>query len=221
LPNNVHDSLCELILHPIRPTDLIMSESDKVVTSMVEKAEVESSDHEEPLAETSLPDDVFENYQITWRTAAAVLSLSLLFGVTTFAVTGPNFAISNMVETFPAGAKNAVWIADAGLIAAVSLPNIVGTTSDRYGKKWYLVVGPLIAAVGAIVAGTSKNLNTIIVGQAVGGIGSSIGIASVPAGMEVVPAKYRPLVFALMAVFNGLLGAVGGPFICRSRAAPV
>jgi MFS family permease len=197
-----------------------MSDSDKATATTVEKIEAQVTDKDEPLAENFFPDDEFVDYQMTWRTGAAVLSLALLFGVTTFAITGPNFAISNMVETFPAGAKNAIWIADAGLIAAVSLPNIVGTTSDRYGKKWFLVTGPIIAAVGAIVAGSSKNLNTIIGGQAIGGLGSSMGIASVPAGMEVVPAKYRPLVFALMAVFNGLLGAVGGPFTCELINSP-
>jgi len=192
-----------------------MSDLDKETSSTVEKVEVQLSDSNDARPGVSLPDDEFATYQMSWRTGIAVLSLSLLFGVTTYAITGPNFAISNMVETFPAGAKNAVWIADAGLIAAVSIPNMVGPTSDRYGKKWFLVVGPTISVIGAIVAATSKNLNTIIVGQAVGGMGSAMSIVAVPAGMEVVPAKYRPMSFAVMGSFNGLLGAVSGPFTCE------
>jgi MFS family permease len=192
-----------------------MSDLDKETSATVEKIDVQLTDSDDALPEASLPDDEFATYQMSWRTGLAVLSLSLLFGVTTYAITGPNFAISNMVETFPSGAKNAVWIADAGLVAAISIPNVVGPTSDRYGKKWFLVVGPAISVVGAIVAATSKSLNSIIIGQAVGGLGSSMGIAAVPAGMEVVPAKYRPMVFAIMATFNGMLGAVAGPFTCK------
>jgi MFS family permease len=196
-----------------------MSDTSKEIPTMVEAVEGQTQDND-TLPELSLSDEEYQPYHMSWRTGLAVLSLSVLFGVTTFAITGPNFAISNMVETFPAGAKNAVWIADAGLVAAVSIPNMVGPTSDRYGKKWFLVVGPLLSLVGAVVAGKSKNLNTIIGGQALGGFGSSMAIAAVPAGMEVVPAKYRPMVFAVMATFNGLLGAVAGPFVCKFISLP-
>lgn len=182
--------------------------------------EIDQTQKNDTLPELSLSDEEYQPYHMSWRTGVAVFSLSVLFGVSTFAITGPNFAISNMVETFPAGAKNAVWIADAGLVAAVSIPNMVGPTSDRYGKKWFLVIGPIIALVGAVVAGKAKNLNIIIGGQAIGGLGSSLAIAAIPAGMEVVPAKYRPMVFAIMATFNGLLGAVAGPFVCEFISFP-
>ncbi|PMD22398.1 MFS general substrate transporter [Hyaloscypha hepaticicola] len=188
-----------------------MSDTGKETPTMVE--EIDQTQKNDTLPELSLSDEEYQPYHMSWRTGVAVFSLAVLFGVSTFAITGPNFAISNMVETFPAGAKNAVWIADAGLVAAVSIPNMVGPTSDRYGKKWFLVIGPIIALVGAVVAGKAKNLNIIIGGQAIGGLGSSLAIVAIPAGMEVVPAKYRPMVFAIMATFNGLLGAVAGPFV--------
>ncbi len=196
-----------------------MSDTGKETPTMVEEVEGQTQKND-TLPELSLSDEDSQPYHMSWRTGVAVLSLSVLFGVTTFAITGPNFAISSMVETFPAGAKNAVWIADAGLIAAVSIPNMVGPTSDRYGKKWFLVIGAIIGLVGAVIAGKAKNLNIIVVGQAIGGLGSSMAIVTVPAGMEVVPAKYRPMVFAIMATFNGLLGAVAGPFVCEFISLP-
>jgi MFS family permease len=196
-----------------------MSDTGKETPTMVEEVEGQTQTND-TLPELSLSDEEFQPYHMPWRTGLAIFSLSLLFGVTTFAITGPNFAISNMVETFPAGAKNAVWIADAGLVAAVSIPNMVGPTSDRYGKKWFLVIGPIFSLVGAVVAGKAKNLNSIIDGQAIGGLGGAMGIAAVPAGMEVVPAKYRPMVYAIMATFNGLLGAVARPFVCEFISLP-
>jgi MFS family permease len=196
-----------------------MSDISKEKPRTVEEVEVQTQTND-ALPDVSLSDEEDQTYQMSWRTGLAVLSMSLLFGVTTYAITGPNFAISSMVETFPAGAKNAVWIADASLVAAVSIPNMVGPTSDRYGKKWFLVIGPIISIVGAIISAKSKNLNTIIVGQAVGGLGSSLSIVAVPVGMEVVPAKYRPMSFAIMATFNGLLGATGGPFVCEFISLP-
>jgi MFS family permease len=196
-----------------------MSDNSKETPLTVDEVEGQTKT-DDALPELSLSDEEYQPYHMSWRTEVAIFSLSVLFGVTTFAITGPNFAISNMVETFPAGAKNAVWVADAGLVAAVSIPNMVGPTSDRYGKKWFLVIGSLFALVGAVVAGKSKYLNTIIGGQAIGGFGASMAIAAVPAGMEAVPAKYRPMVFAIMATFNGLLGAVAGPFVCEFISLP-
>lgn len=192
-----------------------MSEPEKITpTAEVESAE-DAPAGDQSSSGPSFGNGEFDEYHMSWRTGIAVLALALVFGTTTYAITGPNFAIANMVQTFPSEAQNASWIASAGLICAVTLPNIVGTTSDRYGKRWYLLLGCFISVVGACVSGSATNLNIIIGGQVITGIGSSIGIVSVPAGMEVVPAKYRPLVFAIMGAFNGILGAVGGPFICK------
>lgn len=141
---------------------------------------------EDTLSETT------DNYRLSWRTAGAFVALSLSWAVTTFAVVGPNSSIGNILADFPGEESKATWIANAGLFCLgyyphagffrlfvsdleltvqVTLPTFNGTFSDRYGKKWFIMGGALFGMVGAIVSGTAKNVETVIGGQAMGGVG--------------------------------------------------
>lgn len=62
-------------------------------------------------------------------------------------------------------------VSDLELTVQVTLPTFNGTFSDRYGKKWFVMGGALFGMVGAIVSGTAKNVETVIGGQAIGGVG--------------------------------------------------
>jgi MFS family permease len=49
-----------------------------------------------------------------------------------------------------------------------------GSLADRFGKKWFIVAGGLVGIAGNIVAGTASNIETVIGGQAMNGIASSL-----------------------------------------------
>ena len=167
---------------------------------------------DEPLNRNS-PD---EPYKMSWRTIGGFLALSLAWSGSSFGITGPNSSIGYMVADYPDQAHNASWIASAPLFCLVALPGLLGASSDRYGKKWFLMAGGLIAMVGALVEAFATSINMIIGGSALTGIGGSALILAVAAGMEIVPAKYRTLEAALMAIINGSLGIIGGVAICKS-----
>jgi MFS family permease len=176
--------------------------------------------HETPMIELQHSDRVseteeqFELYRISWRTVLAIIVLSLTWSSTTYAVAGVNTAISYMVSSFPGQEANASWIANSVLFCIVTVPVISGAISDRYGKKWLMVIGGIIGACGSIVSGRASSINMIIGGQALSGVGASAALVCVAASMEIVPTRYRPVSFACMAILNSAFGAVGGPLIC-------
>jgi MFS family permease len=120
-----------------------------------------------------------------------------------------------MIADFPGGESKAVCIADASLFCLVTLLAMVGAFSYRYGKKWFIVLGCVGGCIGSAISGTAKDVNTIIGGQAITGAGSCFALVTVAVGMEIVPSKYRGAAVAGMAVFNGVLGAIGGVVICE------
>lgn len=160
-------------------------------------------------------DEPLEPYRVSWRTVLAITVLSISWSSTTYAVAGTNTAIGYMVASFPGQEANASWIANCFLFCIVTVPVMSGTTSDRYGKKWFMIVGGLLGACGSIVSGRATSINMIIGGQALSGIGASAALVCIAASMEIVPTKYRPVSFACMAILNSAFGAVGGPLICE------
>jgi MFS family permease len=177
-----------------------------------------STEMEQAESTMSLPpddQDALDAYRMSWRTIAAFLVLSLAWSVSTGAIVGPNTSIAYIVQDFLSEAASASWIANTGIFCIVTLPPIIGATSDRYGKKWFIITGALTGIVGSMVSAEATNLKVVIGGQALSGIGQSMLIVAVPAGMEIVPAKYRIIMISSMAIINGTLGPIGFSFICE------
>ena len=150
-------------------------------------------------------DDGNANYKMSWRTYAAVLSLTLGWGATTFGTAGPNSSIRFQAASFPTEAQNSSWIANAPLFSMIALTAVFGTLSDRYGKKVFISGGCLCGVIGSVICGAAKSLNMIIAGQAINGIAIASVSVTVPAAMESVPCEissYSTWVYA-NAEFGG------------------
>ena len=159
--------------------------------------------------------EALDAYNISWRTILAFLVLSLAWSVSTGAIVGPNTSIAYIVQDFPSEVASASWIANTGIFCIVTLPPIIGATSDRYGKKWFILAGALMGIIGSMVSAEAKNMKVVIGGQALSGVAQSMLTVAVPAGMEIVPAKYRLIMVSSMAIINGTLGPIGFAFICE------
>ncbi|KAH7412898.1 fungal trichothecene efflux pump [Cadophora sp. MPI-SDFR-AT-0126] len=165
------------------------------------------------------PGDVAESSSVTsegnessalhWRTLAAVIALALAWGASTFGITGPNFAIVYVVAEYPDSASNGSWIANTPLFCIITLPPIIGAASDRYGKRWFLIIAGLLGVAGSVVSGKAASLNMVIGGQTLCGIAGAILILAVPAGMEIVAAKHRTLVVTVMSLLNTCCATAG------------
>ena len=159
--------------------------------------------------------EALDAYTISWRTISAFLALSLAWSVSTGAIVGPNTSIAYIVQDFPSEVASASWIANTGIFCIVTLPPIIGATSDRYGKKWFILAGALMGIIGSMVSAEANSMKVVIGGQALSGVAQAMLVVAVPAGMEIVPAKYRLVMVSSMAIINGTLGPIGFAFICE------
>jgi MFS family permease len=67
----------------------------------------------------------------------------------------------------------------------------VGSFADDLGRKWFVVVGNLLAIIGAIICATAHSVQVVIVGMAIAGLGSCGQQMSLAAISEVFPRKWR------------------------------
>lgn len=154
-------------------------------------------------------------YKVSWRTLIALLSLSIAWGSSTLAIVGPSSTIGLVVAEYPTSAASASWIANSPLFCLVTLPAIIGAGGDRYGKRNFILAGSLFGVAGALVSGFATSLEMVIGGQTLTGVGGTLLIMTVSAGMEIVPAKYRLIAVSGMAMINSTLGGFGGIFSCE------
>ena len=126
-------------------------------------------------------------------------------------ITGPTlplFAKTFGVSTAAVGLTLSVF---AGARMLVNLPS--GIAADRWGRRFLLVGGPLLAGVGGLLSATATNLEMLLVWRFVAGVGSAMyetGAAIVVTDIATETNRGR-----LLAINQGalLLGVTLGPAI--------
>jgi MFS family permease len=91
---------------------------------------------------------------------------------------------------------------------------VIGRLSDLFGRRWFFLVGNGVALVGIIVCATTPNVNGLIIGAAVYGLGEAIQLSFGTAIGELVPNKYRPMALSFIFLTSAPI-AVFGTVISR------
>ena len=66
-----------------------------------------------------------------------------------------------------------------------------GANTDLLGRRWFLIAGSLICAVGHLAVGLAKNTDTIIAGMAITGFGAALCQMATFTLTELLPNKWR------------------------------
>lgn len=148
------------------------------------------------------------DYRTSMKTYVVLILMGITWGTCTLANVGPSSTYSHAVTEL-GGATIESWIPNAGLFPLIGLQPFWGTCADRFGKKWFIVAGGAFGIVGNVVAGSATSLGVIIGGQVLNGIGSSLFLLVIPAGMEIVSAKNRSFAQGIMGLINGIMAIVG------------
>ncbi|KAF5599510.1 drug facilitator PEP5 [Fusarium pseudoanthophilum] len=159
-------------------------------------------------------------YQVRWKTLMAVFALSMANCCAAIANTTNTIIHFQVMDL--GGAGKQAWISNANLLVTLAFGPVLtdcdkGSLSDRFGKKWFIVIASIIGIVGSVVSGSAKSITTIIIGNILTGLANAGCIMGVPAGQEVTPNKLRPWTMgfsqtlASCAVIAGTLGA--GAFV--------
>ncbi|KAJ5994663.1 hypothetical protein N7451_010387 [Penicillium sp. IBT 35674x] len=164
-------------------------------------------------------DDALEeeptSYNVTWRTLLAILALSVSNTCAAISNT-TNTIIRFQVESLGNSAL-ASWIANANLLVTLAFGPVLGSLSDRFGKKWFIVMASVLGVVGSIVSGSAQRMPVVIIGNILTGMANAGCIMGIPAAQEVTPNKLRPWAtgfsqaLASCAVITGTLAA--GAFV--------
>ncbi|KAF3289615.1 hypothetical protein TWF970_003385 [Orbilia oligospora] len=162
--------------------------------------------------ENQHPDDGAEEFHWNLPIFLNLLALFACYFSLTWALIVPSASIPFIVARFPQQARIAAWIA-----ASVSIPNCVlqafmGELSDILGRKPFLITGMLFGTAGTLISSRANDLEMVIVGQVLNGVGLTLGYLAIPLVAEVVPKDKRPMLQGIAGIIAGL-ASIAGPII--------
>lgn len=101
------------------------------------------------------------------------------------------------------------WFNIARTLALSFTYTILGRLSDLFGRRWFFIGGNIVALVGIIVCAFAQNVDSLIVGAAVYGLGETVQLSFNVAIGELVPNKYRPMVLSFIFLTNAPIASFG------------
>ncbi|RYC63397.1 hypothetical protein CHU98_g2827 [Xylaria longipes] len=101
------------------------------------------------------------------------------------------------------------WVNIGRTLALSFTYTILGRLSDIFGRRWFFIIGNIVALVGIIVCSTAQNVNSLIVGSTIYGIGETVQLSFNVAIGELVPNKYRPTVLSLIFGTSAPIAGIG------------
>ncbi|KAI0509092.1 fungal trichothecene efflux pump [Xylaria bambusicola] len=101
------------------------------------------------------------------------------------------------------------WVNIGRTLALSFTYTILGRLSDLFGRRWFFIIGNFVALIGIIVCSTAQNVNALIVGSTVYGIGETVQLSFNVAIGELVPNKYRPLVLSFIFGTSAPIAGIG------------
>ncbi|KAM0327090.1 hypothetical protein ACHAQA_006217 [Verticillium albo-atrum] len=106
------------------------------------------------------------------------------------------------------------WVNIARTLGLSFCYTILGRLSDLFGRRWFFIGGNCVALIGIIVCAFAQNVNSLIIGAAVYGVGETVQLSFNVAIGELVPNKYRPMILSFVFLTNAPI-ATFGPIIAR------
>lgn len=105
------------------------------------------------------------------------------------------------------------WLTSGYLLSLACLASIYGKVSIAFGRKYTLVWGILVFEAGSVVCARAQNMDTLIAGRVIQGIGGScVQALTIIIMTEAVILSRRALAFILIGVCFSLASVIG-PFI--------
>ncbi|KAK1997770.1 fungal trichothecene efflux pump [Colletotrichum falcatum] len=106
------------------------------------------------------------------------------------------------------------WVNIARTLSLSFTYTILGRLSDLFGRRWFFIGGNIVAILGISICAVARNVDALIAGAAVYGMGETVQLSFNVAVGELVPNKHRPAVLSLIFLTNAPIPAFG-PFIAR------
>lgn len=96
--------------------------------------------------------------------------------------------------------EEATWIVGAWSLSSAISFSLAGPLSDCFGRRGPILSGQALITLGAVVGCTAQNINAIIAGQTLLGLGTGFLFVSYAGVPEMLPNKWRALGLGLLEV---------------------
>src|SRR5688572_10705782 len=147
-----------------------------------------------------------KSHHPNWVLATCILASSLAF--VDSSVT--NVGLPAIGASLQAGAADLQWVINAYLLPLSALLLLGGAAGDRYGRKRLLVAGTLLFAVASIVCASAPNLDLLLAGRALQGIGAAV---LMPCSLAILGASFsgaaRGRAIGIWASIGAVMSAIG------------
>ena len=124
-----------------------------------------------------------------------------------------NIALERIGADLGASFGGLQWTVNAYTLTLASLILLGGSLGDRYGRRRIFVIGVVWFAVASLLCGLAPNLELLVAGRALQGVG---GALLTPGSLALISASFRgPDRAAAIGAWSGLGGIAGavGPFV--------
>lgn len=112
---------------------------------------------------------------------------------------------------------NSVWIALGYTLPLAVGFTLVGRLSDLFGRRYFYILGSVLALVGSIVCATAKSIPAVIGGTVLIGVAAATQLSVVVVVGELVPIKYRfmanAFIFIWVLPYSGFAAAIAYAFV--------
>lgn len=119
--------------------------------------------------------------------------------------------IPSLPGIFGTSAENTAWVVTATLLAADVFVPIAGRLGDMFGKKRMLLICTIPLALGAVVCALAPNVELMITGRALQGLGSGIMPLGIALLRDALPPQKLSAAIATVISTLGVGGAIGLP----------
>ena len=142
-----------------------------------------------------------------------LLTTVLGSGVVMLDGTVVNVALERIGADLGASFGGLQWTVNAYTLTLASLILLGGSLGDRFGRRRVFVIGVVWFAVASLLCGSAPNLELLVAGRALQGVG---GALLTPGSLALISASFRgPDRAAAIGAWSGLGGIAGavGPFV--------
>ncbi|KAL6890033.1 major facilitator superfamily domain-containing protein [Trichoderma evansii] len=143
----------------------------------------------------------------------SILMLSMIALIISWDVTALSLALPVIANQLHGTNFQSFWASIAFILGVAATQPIYASVSDVVGRKYALYVSIMLFAIGCIVFSTAKDMNIVIVGRLIKGLGAGgIDVLQTIILCDITTLKERPKWLGVLSMANAI-GAVTGPFI--------
>ncbi|KIW77133.1 hypothetical protein Z517_09579 [Fonsecaea pedrosoi CBS 271.37] len=174
--------------------------------------EIQDADKTEQVVQAEVaihpPADVERAEKVQAKTWLAIICLGATYGC----CQGINLIPLNVVNVIQADLGNPVlasWIGTGYSITLGVGILVANSLADLLGRRWFIICGGILTAVGNIVGATASRTSSVVVATSILGFAQGGVTCTIPAASELIPKKYRGYVVGLMNLCLGVWSMSG------------